>query len=197
MGRRAARSDVHPAAVRRSPSVRISKSFCRRLHRENLEPSTKRFRDSDRRGAPNSRASGARQWGAPVGRASVAAREAIPAPTGSRWVFLPRSLRIAQTRSEEGIESHLFSRANHFPSGRAVALTFLPSPATRTHPNSVVKRVFANPAGFFLPRSLRIAQTHTFQLAGNTRFTTLFGRVRVAGIPYTFPISVLFNLTLS
>ena len=130
-------------------------------------------------------------------RASVAAREAIPAPTGSRWVFLPRSLRIAQTRSEEGIESHLFSRANHFPSGRAVALTFLPSPATRTHPNSVVKRVFANPAGFFLPRSLRIAQTHTFQLAGNTRFTTLFGRVRVADIPYTFPISVIFNLTLS
>ena len=44
----------HPAAVRRPPSARIRKSSDRRRHRERLEPSTKPFRDSDRREPPSS-----------------------------------------------------------------------------------------------------------------------------------------------
>ena len=47
--------DDRPAAVRRLPSVRISECFDRRLHRENLEPSAKPFRHSDKREPPNSR----------------------------------------------------------------------------------------------------------------------------------------------
>ena len=39
----------HPAARRRLPSVRICRCYDRRRHRERLEPSTKPFRDSDRR----------------------------------------------------------------------------------------------------------------------------------------------------
>ena len=44
----------HAAAVRRLPSVRISKWFCRRIHSEPMDPSVKAFRDSDQREPPNS-----------------------------------------------------------------------------------------------------------------------------------------------